>query len=376
MRRGLIARIRALAIGLLALAVLSGCADNRPLNYRALVLTMGFSPAPHNRVTVYFQMPTPSGLTSLSSGGAASGGGGSSATTYTLHASASTVARAFTRAQANVNQDLYLGQLQAVILSTHLSAVQFADVVSTLIRLGTLDKTAYVLVTPAPMAQLFAVKSASTPLSPLYFSTEFGCAHCQTVNLKREIWNVEQAQYVPPVATLWLPVLEPGSQGFHIDTVALYRGGRMVRHLTGHQTMLLGYMLGRTGKGTVHLVWQGLPVSVRSVSGGVHLTPQWHGLSLLIRVTLNLTGDVDAFPVGTPLAAHYQWLRQATQMDLARETRILAEQLAHQGLDPWNIGAAAVWQHPSQLAVWQHAYRQSHWVVTTHVRFRELGDTT
>lgn len=367
---------RAFLGSLLALTLLTGCGDNRPLNYRALVLTLGFSPAPHQRITAYFQIPTPSGLTSLSTGGSASGASSTGATTYTLHATASTVARAFTRAQADVNQDLYLGQLQAVILSTHLTATQFADVASTLTRLGTVDKTADALATPAPMASFFTTKSASTPLSPLYFATEFGCTHCQVVNLKREIWNVEQAQYGPPILSLWLPLVSTATHGFHIDTMALYRDGAVARQLTAQQTTLLGYTLGRTGKGTVHLIWDGLPVSVRALRAHAHVTSRWRGSTLVVHVALSLVGNVDAFPVDTPLAPHLAWLRKATSARIAGETLALATKLAHQGLDPWTIGAAEAWHHPGAITAWQRAYRHARWVVTVQVHLRELGDST
>lgn len=183
------------ALGL-ALLGLTGCADNRQLNYRALVLAMGFAPAAHGRIKVLFQIPTPSGLTSLSGGGSGSSGS-SGPTTFTVEGTAKTVARAFTKAQADVNQDLYLGQLQAVIFSTQLTSAQFTDIASTLTRFGTLDKTAYALATQAPVTDVLQTVSKTTPLAPLYYSTEFGCAHCQTVNLKREIWSIEQQQYAP-----------------------------------------------------------------------------------------------------------------------------------------------------------------------------------
>lgn len=356
----------------LTLGILTGCGDNRPLNYRALVLAMGFAPAPHHRLTVYLQIPTPRGLTSLSTGGA----GNSGATTYTLHATGSTVGRALSRAQAGVNQELYLGQLQAVILSTHLNATQFADVASTFTRLGTLVKTAYALATPAPMATVFATTAPSTPIAPLYFATEFGCAHCQTVNLKREIWNIEQAQYGPPVRTLWLPLIEPSPQGFRTNTVALYQQDQVVRHLTARQTVLLGYLLGRTSTGTVHLVWDGLPVSIRALRAHAHFRRQWRGSTLTVHVTLSVVGNLDAFPASLPLDPHLTWVRTATADDLDAETGALATQLAHAGLDPWTLGQAAAWQHPDAVADWQQAYRQSRWMVTAHVHLREIGDTT
>ncbi|NMP24192.1 Ger(x)C family spore germination C-terminal domain-containing protein [Sulfobacillus harzensis] len=368
--------LRWLAALCLMLTFLNGCADNRPLNYRALVLTLGFAPAAQQKITVYFQIPTPSGLTSLSTGGSAMGSGQGGKTTYTLEATAKTVARAFTEAQADVNQDLYLGQLQAVILSTHLTGAQFADIASTLTRVGTLDKTAYALATPAPVGKVLTTTSATTPLAPLYFSSEFGCTYCQTVNAKRQVWDVEKAQYGPPVVSLWLPVITPTANGFRLSAIALYRRDRPAWILKAHQTTLLGYSLGKTAKGTLHLTYDGMPVSVRSLRARSHMSIQWSGSRLTILDTMKMTGDVDAFPLKQPLAPHLSWVQQESSALVSREASALFQRLSNRDLDPWTIGAGYLWQHPGKTRHWLDAYRHARWRVRVKMRLRELGDTT
>ncbi|MDA8206409.1 MAG: hypothetical protein M0Z36_10090 [Thermaerobacter sp.] len=356
------------------MAVLTGCADNRPLNYRALVLTLGVAPAAHGRVTVYFQIPTPRGLKGLSAS-SGTGSASSQSTTYTVAGTGLTVARAFNQAQSAVDQDLYLGQLQAVIFSTHLSAAQFEGVLSMLTRTGSLDKTAYALATAAPISAVLGATPPTAIVSPLYYSTDFGCARCQTVNLKRTIWNMEEAHYAP-ARSLWLPLVQPMGEGLRIDRIVLYRGQQAGRILTPHETMLLGYVLGRTGKGTVQLRRYGLAVSVHTLRALPRFNLRWGGSQLHLTVQLRLIGAVDAFPLSADLKSHLGWVEQATSARVATQTLTLLTQLGKAGIDPLAWGNAYLWRHPGEEQRWKVAYRQATWTVRVSTDIREIGDST
>ncbi len=359
-------------LAVLAMLLLSGCADNRPLNHRALVLALGFAPAPRGQISMIFQIPTPAGLARPSMGG---GKGESSPTTFTLVGTGPTVARAFSSAQADLNKDLYFGQLQTLILSTHLSARQFGDIASTLARWGTLDKTAYTLATPANVPLVLSTRSKTTPLAPLYVSTGFWCTHCPVVDLKRQIWNLEQAQFAP-AQDLWLPGIQPIAVGFQIQPIVLYRGNRVARILTPHQTTLLGYVLGRTNKGTVDLRWHGRRVSVDSLRAEPQLSARWQRSRLYLHVNLTVTGNIYSFPIPLAVEPRLTWLDQAVKHVLTVQCRALLQSLGRQGLDPFQWGDAFVWQHPHGLKTWLHAYRHAVWIISAHVQLRELGDNT
>lgn len=359
----------------IVMGALTGCGDNRPLNHRALVLAMGFAPASHGRVTVYFQMPTPSGLKGISASSGTGSAGSAKSSTYIVTGTGATVARAFSIAQGLINQDMYLGQLQAIILSTHLSRLQFESVVSVLLRIGSLDKTPYALAATAPIAQVLSATPPTAVVSPLYYSTEFRCAHCQTVNLKRTIWDVERLQYTP-TQSLWLPVVNPTSRGLQIDTVALYRGDRVERVLTPHQTMLLGWVLGRTTKGTVELRWDGLPVSVRALKSRPQLTAQWRGSQLHLTVQLRVTGDVDAFPLADQLGPHLPWLEATTSDRVSSRILRLMMDMGGAGVDPFDWGNAYLWIHPGEATRWDTAYPHAIWTVRVHTIIRVIGDAT
>ncbi len=357
---------------LLGALMLSGCADNRPLNHRALVLGLGFAPAPHGQISMIFQIPTLTGLARPSMGNSKSG---SSPTTFILTGSGPTAARAFTHAQADINKDLYLGQLQTLILSTHLSASQFRNIADTLIRMGTLDKTAYAMATSAPVQKVLTAKSQTTSLAPLYVSTGFWCAHCQVVDLKRQMWDVEQAQFAP-ARNLWLPLIKPIGVGFQIQSIVFYQGNRVARILSHHQTSVLGYVLGRTSKGTIDLSWHGQSVSVDSLQAKPRLSAEWKRSRLYLGVNLAVTGNVYSFPIPLSVQPHLAWLTKAVKHELTVQCRQLLQSLGRQGLDPFSWGNAYVWQHPHALKRWLDAYRHAVWKVTAHVQLRQLGDTT
>lgn len=356
---------------------LSGCGSNRPLNHRALVLAMGFSPAPKNRITLYMQIPTPQGLTTLTggSGGGSSSGGSSNHTTAVLKGTGTTVAKAFADIQAESSQDLYLGQLQAMILSSKLSSTEFEDVASTLTRLGELDKTAYALVTTAPMLTVLKTVPATVPLAPLYYSTEFSCSRCQTVRLDHRIWAIEKRVDAPAI-DLWLPVIVPEKSAFRIDRIAVYHHGRVQKILTARQTEIMGYALGRTEKGYVQMRWHGFAVSVRGLSATPSVRTRWRRGHLDIIVNLHAMGNIDEFPIQEPVNRHVTWLERRVSQKLAVETANLLTSLSHDHIEILNLGDAYVWQHPDRAAQWKKAYDQAHWTVRVTTRLRNLGDGT
>ncbi len=358
----------------LMLGILTGCASNRPLNERALVLVMAFAPGPHKQISVAFQIPTPQGLTSLTSGSTGSGSPGHK-TSYTVFGRGSTLSQAFGQAQSQVNQGLYLGQLQAVIFSTRLSGAQFQAISSALTRIGQLDKTAFALATTAPLRQFMRKTPDSTPLPGLYYTTEFGCSQCQTVQLRRRVWSIEKYLNAP-AQNLWLPLITLEPQGFHVDQMVIYRHNHAAKILSSQQTADIGYVLGLTSKGAVNLHWDGQTVSVRSLKANPKIRWQWIDGLLHIHVYLRVTGSVEEFPADLELGPHVRGLQQQTSAQLSSDCLTAVTKLSRNDLDPFTIGNAYEWQHPGTLSQWRDAYAHATWAITVTVRLQQLGDAT
>ncbi len=357
---------------------LSGCGSNQLLTHRALVLALGFGPGPHKRdLALYMQIPTPQGLASVMAGGAAggSGGGSSKKTTVVLKGTGATVAKAFAQIQAESNQDLYLGQLQAEIFSTQLSQAQMEVIGSTLTRLGQVDKTAYALAATAPLDKVLHTEPAVSPMAPLYYATEFSCSACQTVRLDRRIWSVEKRMAAPAV-DLWLPLLKPEKAAFQLDQAVLYHHLKAHTILTPEKTELLGYLLGRTEKGFVDVPWHGFPVSIRGMASRTHFSTQWPNGHLHITVHMHIMGEANGFPINRKIGWHVPWMQAAVSRQIAnRELRFL-ESMSRENIDVLNLGEAYLWQHPHQGARWSHAYRHAQWTVHATTTLSNLGEGT
>lgn len=366
---------RAVALVLGAL-FLSACGDNHVLNERALVLVMGVEPAGGGRIRVDLQIPSPRGLTTLGPGGTGSAESGSRQTFFVLSGSGRTLSSALAHAQGRSTQALYLGQLQAIILSTRLSPELFTRVMSSLARIGTLDQTTYVLASPQPLARVLAVAPQQSTLPGLYYATLFSCRRCQTVDLARQLWSLEKRQLTPLVSA-WVPVVEIGPTGFQVDRVALYRQGRPEMVLSRGQTNLLGLLLSRTSK----VPWilpgpDGTVVGIRALQARTRFRPSWRNGRLEIAVRIAATGLLSDFPLQQAARKAVPQLEREASASLAAGAVQLLQRLAGRHLDPFDLGAAFVWRHPQAAAVWMRAFPRARWRVRVEVTLIRYGDAT
>lgn len=354
------------AVCLLLAWLLSGCWDNQAINRRALVLLIGVAPYRSQEVTVWFQIPTPQGLTTLTTPTA------SGPTFLVLRGHGPTLAAAFAEAQSQINQDLYLGQTQAVILSAALSSSQWSEVLNSLERIGTLDKSAWVLVTQRPLQAVFQSHPPTAPLPGLYFETLFGCTSCQTVALHRTLWGVEKRWHTPSVDE-WLPLLSVQPDGWRVDQVVLYQHGRPKRRLDPGQTLTLGYLLGRTHKGWLVVRGRWGVAGLR----GLRAWPQWttsvRGQNAEVRVVLKVRGKLATFPIGAFTPAVAGQVRTAAAKLLAGSVDQLLAHLQSLDIDPVGFGLGWAWAHPQAASEWPRLWRHAHVTVTVHLQIVETG---
>lgn len=357
--------------------LLAGCWDNRPIDTRALVLMMGVWPATGGRVEVAMEIPTPSGLTTLTGGGTSAGSQGASAAYYVLTGTGSNVMSALSNAESMANGDVYLGQTGMVILSTELSPQARKMALEALARIGSFDKTAYLGVTESSERAFMDFTPPSSPLPALYFLNVFGCKSCMPVALDQTVWTSEQDRYTAGVS-LWLPLLVPAAKGFRINQMVLFRDNRLAAILSPTATRWLGMALGRTHKAAfgVMTIFPGAPVAVRAVTA--KSSPSYrmtHG-QLHLRVALNLVGTVDLLPAGDATAPTIHRLDTALARMVAHKVAhalVLAQKL---GVDPVGFGRAYLFRHPHAGREWARLYRRAPVTVTVRAVIHNLGDLT
>lgn len=357
----------------LLLTTLTGCWSNRPVEFRAMVLTIGIAPGHHGQIKIEFEIPSRAGLTSLTSG---STGGSKAPATYVVEAEGATPGAALTRAQAQEQTDLYLGETQIVAFSSHLSDAQFALAQDWLTRLGPLDKTAFAVTTPS-VTKLLSATPSSGEMGPIDLQTGFSCYNCETVSFNQHQWDVEMA-YPTPGDSIWMPWVTTTPQGFSVDRIVAYTGDRPSLVLTPRESMLLGYVLGRTGKGYLSFRIGSNLLGVRTVTAkpSVH-TRLKHGL-LDISVRLVMHGTVDDWSAPPLTPKLLATLEHETSRQMAQRTLHVLQKLQSKGSDPMAFGASIIWrQKPAwrSARVWESEYRKAHIHVHIDMTFTNVGDS-
>lgn len=355
------------------LVSLTGCWDDRPIDMRELVLVMGVAPGPHHQLTVLLEVPTPGALTSLvGSSGAASTG---AASTFLLTGSGPSLGAAISAAQAQSDRDIYLGQVQMVFFSSHLSPAQFTSALDFFTRLGPFDKTAYAAVSKGSLQRTMSFHPAQSRVSALYFTTLFSCTRCQRIDLKRTVFTLEK-RYKTPGASIWLPVVYPGPTDYIVDSLAVYDQNRVAMMLSPNESLALSYVLGTVTKGTLALQEPFGLVGVRAVHSTASTSTVLKGHRLELTVKLQVSGAIDTLAPGKASKSNLDRIEAGANRMIAQETLKELVLLQTKGLNPVAFGRRLLWYHPSLVSHWPTLYR--HADITVHVRthISDVGDVT
>ncbi|PSR34962.1 MAG: spore gernimation protein [Sulfobacillus benefaciens] len=354
--------------------LLTGCWGNRPVNDRILVLCMGIDPAKSpNQFTVIFQSPTPSAVTNSSQGSSSASGGQSEV--FAVKGTGQSLEAAFNQAQAKVSKDLYLGQLQLLVISNQLKPMLLKRAITSLQSIGTLDKTPYIVVANGSAFRMLQQTSPQAKFPSLYFISLFGCVSCQTDALGIRFW-----QYLVRIDTRgvdpYLPVALPFSQGYRVDRVALYRGYHYITMLDPIQTTTFGILQGLSHKVSVFLPKQ--QATVAFLTGPSHLTTQVINGQVRATFDIHLTAMLMGLDAHTETPQKISEISQTTSQIIAKRCVALVRQLQRQDVDPLGIGRMLSWQHPhtfSNFVHWHQEYPKVHVVVHCVVKITDVGTT-
>ena len=369
-----IGRLWAKIVTLLVIGLtLGGCWDNRPVDYRALIFTIGFSPGPKpGELKMLFQFPTPPAMAQYSKGSGASG----SSPVGNVTGEGPSVARCFNGAQAQVSRDLYLGQIQIVAVSTKLSAPLFYSSLNSLERTGTFDKMPFMFATAQPLKKVASFHTTQNNFPSLYYVDLFSCMHCQTDSLGVRFWQFASDVATPGVDP-YLPQVSLASKPNHVlvNRVALYRHLTYVSTLSPQNTMTFGIL-----KGLAHKVSLFLPrqqATLRAIHGSSRLQVQdRHGhISAMFHVVLSST--LEGIGTQTETAAQLALLSHEGSEILARRCLTLLEKTQKLDVDPFGVGRNLDWHHPeSFLAIkhWHKEYPKVHMTVHVQLKIHKMGD--
>lgn len=361
---------RALLLSALApLLLLAGCWDNRPIEIRSIVLVMGIDPAPGDRLKVTLQMPTPQSLEAVTGSNPPSG-----ATSYTLAGEGSTVSEALDVAQSTTDHDIYIGQLQGVVLSTELSPRQFEQTTAFLSRFGPTDKSAFLMVTDKKASDILSFQPSAARFAALYLFTLFSCRECQVVHLKRLVWD-EEKRSVSPIADGWLPVIDLAGNDFIVNRVAIYSGNSTVMTLTPDETISFGYLAGAASKATENVSTPWSEVGLRSVRADPKVSARLEGGRLVTNIDLGVTAAIVNMKIGEGTLQHVDLIEEALAQRVVGKTTSLIAKMQKEGLNPLHIGESLFWHHPELRSRAKTMFRDGLVRVSAHVKIQDVGDT-
>lgn len=160
-----------LTVGALCLSSLgvTGCWDYQKINDRAQIIGIAIDPIEEQSklLTFTFQIPVfDTGGSKGQAGGGAGGGssqGGARTTFRNFTVQAQGVSDAITKTQMHYDKMLYLGNVQTVVLNQHLGGDQVKRVVTEMIRIPSLDKLAWIIVTPESALDILHAPSSTAP---------------------------------------------------------------------------------------------------------------------------------------------------------------------------------------------------------------------
>ncbi|MCY0908241.1 MAG: hypothetical protein OWR62_07635 [Sulfobacillus thermotolerans] len=351
-----ILRVTVRVMAILGLLVsLSGCWNNRPVDERDLVFTLGLENGPPKApLKMIFEFPTPAALLDYA---AHKGISAKEHPVSDIIGEGQTLPQCFNQGQGQVSHDLYLGQIQLVEVAQKLNPAIFHETLLELTRVGEMDLTPYIFVSPDPLKEVMQAETNQAQFPTLFYSSLFNCAHCQTINLGVKLWQFG-ADAATPGIDPHLPYvsLDPNTHTIVTDRVALYRHFQFVTALSPQQTQDFGLLEGLANKVSIFIP-QGR-ISLRSIHGEAHLrTAVVHGkvhATFLVNVTSTLSGTSTITQSPNVNAA----IADKVSKVLAQSCLQVIQYTQKEDVDPWGVGRMLNWQHPHTFLKFRHWHQE------------------
>lgn len=335
-------RLGAAAVAVAASASLAGCWSSIPLGHRALVQILAVDPAKGGDTRWTFFQANPTALAQMGSGGSSAGPGGGTTSQQVIAVAvvAPDLATAFRQAQALTSRDLYLGQLEEVVLSEKLSPPQLASTLDALAHTPELDQSQILFAAPDSAANTVLAPDPQELFPATYLERVVSCPTCNVTALPTTLMDA-----FVRTRTAWgamvLPEAIVAPTGLATRGAAVYEGTRLVDRLDQGQEELLGLLMGKVTKGAMGLDVPGMGhVAVRSLVAKARVSAAWRDGRLTARVDLRLAGAIlSAAPASGRTLVHLApTVESALSARVVQEAGGLLGRLMGRGADPLFLG--------------------------------------
>jgi hypothetical protein len=262
---------------------------------------------------------------------------------YTSTAVAPALGLAYRRVQSQITRDLYLGQLEDIIVSADLTTGDLAELINAYNRMGIVPKMVYLVGAPNNRGTLPV--NLQEPVPTVYFTKYFDCRTCQPVLLARREWKVWDALETPGVS----PVIPYGVSPTRIDRLMVYPHHGRPHIMTPQETMGWGFLTNHVVKDTVGIrVPKGLVVVNNVTDVAVTRMAVEHG-RLAVRADIRAVGDIAGWPEPIPLTnAVLKVVEQQTSRTIIRDCLAAVNFANRTKTDPFGFTRCYLFRHPAQ----------------------------
>lgn len=233
--------MRRLALALLGVILLSGCGNATAIDNRAITVALAVDRGSNGKLSYTFQMPTPQ---SLGGGGTQSGGGSSF---YYPSAEAASFAEAISVVEDRTSRDVYLGQMQVVMISLDVPPQSRDRFLAELTRIGETDRTEWLSFTEGSAAKILPAPQGQEELPAVYYATHFDCRTCQSSDMSMRLWRAMANLDGSSHATM-IPVISRAAGQTSIERVAAFGYGTPPVVLSAEETMTAMMLFGKATK--------------------------------------------------------------------------------------------------------------------------------
>ncbi len=335
-------RVGAAAAAAAVALSLGGCWNAIPIGHRALIQILAVDPGKGTNLRWTFFQANPTALAQMGSGvvSASPGGGTTSQQVVPIAVDAPSLAVAYRQAQDVTSRDLYLGQLQQIVLSERLSPAQVRLAIDSLAHTPELDQSQAMFAAPGGAAKTILQPDPQELFPASYLEHVTDCPTCNNVAIHLSLMDAFLA-----TRTAWGSMLMPevgkSALGLAARGAATYEGARLVARVTPADATLLGLMTGATVKTSLDVPVPGLGMaSVRSVRARSATHARWVHGRVEGALHIRLAGELVALEPERGLAFNkiVPALNQALASAVAQRAGALVARLTAEGGDPLELG--------------------------------------
>ncbi len=183
---------RLLVISLvLMLLNVTACGTVAGINQTGVVLALGVDPGPSGQLLWTFMFPNPT-ITPSSEASVKP-----SEEFYTLQSYASSLVQAAEKVSMLTDRHVYLGDIQVVALSSHISSRELVHVIHLLINTGDFPPRAWLTIASPSGEAVLKVSPPEEVVPTVFLGSYFSCRICHAIQLETRVWQVWDDLLVP-----------------------------------------------------------------------------------------------------------------------------------------------------------------------------------